>query len=372
MSATPVLLVVRELGLGGIERDVTKLALGLDRERYVPYVAAYKPSGPRFDELTKANIPVLPLEFPSLLSRQAVFAAARFASFVERHRIGIVHAFDPSSVFAVPLARMLQVPVVLSSQLGHRWLHDARTCRQLKFVDRWSDAVVVNCESLRDHMVGLHGVPRSKVELCYNGVQTTDFYPGPGVRPPELAGASIVIGSISVLRPEKALHELQDAFAQVLPRALEAKLLIVGNGPELPRLQENRARLGIERSCVLSPAVASVAPLMRAIDIFVSCSHSEAFSNAILEAMACGCAVLGSRVGGTPELIGEDERGLLFEKGNVADMTAKLARLVQDRDLRSNLSKNAAKFAKTELNVEKNVERTMQIYDTLLNRKARV
>jgi L-malate glycosyltransferase len=365
----PVLLMVRELGLGGIERDVAKLALGFDRSRFTPYVATYKPLGPRYDELQKAGVPVLHLQFPSLLSLQALSAGARFRTFIRNHRIQIVHAFDPSSVFGVPLARLLRVPVVLSSQLGHRELHDPRTRKQLKLVDRWSDAVVVNCEALRRHLIDGHAVPREKIELCYNGVETKEFYPAAAHRPAELTDASLVVGAVCVLRPEKGLDLLQEAFARVRHLVPACKLLIVGNGPELERLQNNAKRLGLQDACVFLPAVASVAPLMRAIDIFVSCSHSEAFSNAILEAMACGCCVVGSRVGGTPELTGEDERGLLFGSGSIDELAGKLAMTMRDETLRKSLGEKAAAFAKSKLNVEANVERTMQIYDTLLERR---
>ena len=131
-APVPVLFMVRELGLGGIERDVAKLALRIDRTRFTPFVATYKPEGPRYDELVRAAIPVLHLDFPSLLSTQALSAAYGLASFIRQHQIQIVHAFDPSSVFGVPLARMLRVPVVLSSQLGHRELHDPRTRKTVK------------------------------------------------------------------------------------------------------------------------------------------------------------------------------------------------------------------------------------------------
>ena len=369
-----VLLMVRELGLGGIERDVAKLALGFDRTRFIPYVATYKPEGPRYDELRRADVPILHLQFASLLSFQALSAASRFREFIRRNDIEIVHAFDPSSVFGVPLARLLRVPVVLSSQLGHRDLHDPRTRKQLKLVDRWSDAVVVNCEALRLHLTNRHSVPAGKIELCYNGVETREFYPGPTTPPAQVEGTPLLVGTVCVLRPEKGLDLLQAAFARVRHLVPGCKLLIVGNGPELDRLKTNSEKLGIQSDCVFLPAVASVAPIMRAMNIFVSCSHSEAFSNAILEAMACGCCTVGSRVGGTPELLGpentgEEGRGILFESGNVDDLAAKLATAMTNESLRRSVGANAAEFARTKLNVETNIDRTMQIYDMLLQRR---
>jgi glycosyltransferase involved in cell wall biosynthesis len=127
--------------------------------------------------------------------------------------------------------------------------------------------------------------------------------------------------------------------------------------------------LGLGDSCIFLPATPDVAKFLRAIDIFVSCSYSEAFSNSILEAMACGCCVIGSRVGGTPELIEDEDRGLLFTAGNADELAQRLSRVIQDVPLRKKLSVRAAKFAANKLSIETAVQRTMQIYETLLRRK---
>jgi glycosyltransferase involved in cell wall biosynthesis len=148
-----------------------------------------------------------------------------------------------------------------------------------------------------------------------------------------------------------------------------AKLLLVGSGPELPKLQANASRLGIQEDCIFLPAVSDVAPFLHAIDIFVSCSYSEAFSNSLLEAMACGCCVVGSRVGGTPELIAEGERGLLFESGNVDELAGKLTMLIEDVSLRKRLAASAAEFAARDLNMDRAIQCMSGIYETMLRRK---
>ena len=172
-----------------------------------------------------------------------------------------------------------------------------------------------------------------------------------------------------MLRPEKGLDVLQSAFARVRHLVPGSKLLIAGSGPELERLQAHAGQLGLGQDCVFLSAVASVAPILRSIDIFVSSSHSEAFSNALLEAMACGCCVVGSRVGGTPELIGENERGLLFTKGSSEDLADKLAGLMLNPDARRSFASRAAEFARNSLSMESNAQRASEIYDMLLDRK---
>jgi glycosyltransferase involved in cell wall biosynthesis len=162
---------------------------------------------------------------------------------------------------------------------------------------------------------------------------------------------------------------LQEAFAKVRNLSANPKLLIVGSGPELEKLKANADRLRILDSSIFVPASRQVADYMRTIDIFVSCSYSEAFSNSILEAMACGSCVLGSRVGGTPELISDAERGLLFTSNDLNDLADKLTRLIQEPDLRRQFGKRAAQFAATKLSMAVNLQRTSEIYRKFLRAK---
>jgi glycosyltransferase involved in cell wall biosynthesis len=364
---TPILLTVRELHHGGIERDVTKIALKIDRSRFEPHVASYQAEGMRFEELVRAGIPFLHVPFHSLKSPTALSAAMRIRRYIREHRIRLVHAYDSSAVFVVPIARALRVPAVLSSTLGSRDLLDRRTRRQVRWTDRIVDSIVVNCEAMRRHMIDDEHVPSERIQLCYNGVDMAEFHPEATRKP--IADASIVIGTVCVLRREKALDLLQEAFARVCHLKLGMKLLIVGSGPELSRLEANNRRLGLQGVCEFVPATQLVPQFLRACDIFVSCSNSEAFSNTILEAMACGCGVVGSRVGGTPELIGNDERGLLFQSGNAGDLAAKLTTLIGNEALRRAFGARAVEFARRNLSIEIAAARMAEIYELTLHRK---
>jgi glycosyltransferase involved in cell wall biosynthesis len=265
----------------------------------------------------------------------------------------------------------MRVPVTITSQLSYREILDRRTQRLLRMTDRMADAVLVNCEAIRKYMIENEHVPAQRVELCYNGVNTTEFFPAEIPRPDAISRASLVIGTVCALRPEKALTVLQEAFSQVLYLDSNMKLVFVGSGPLLASLQENAARLGIAEANIFIPATRDVPTWLQSMDIFVSPSYSEAFSNSLLEAMACGCPVVGSRVGGTPELIGSnDERGFLFKSGDAADLAGKLSKLIMDVNLRRNLAILAARFVRENLTIEIAAERTAAIYETLLHRKA--
>ena len=362
-----VLLMVRELDRGGVEGEVEKLALTLDPSRFSPHVAAYYAQGLRYEKLVSAGIPILHLPVRKLASLDTLRLALKLRDYIRAHNIRIVHSYDASGVFGLAVAQMAKVPVVIGSQLGYREILDRNTRWLLRLSDWYSDAVLVNCEAIRNYMIESQRVPARKLRLCYNGVVTTEFFPDRRTRPEPLAGASLVIGTVCVLRPEKNLPLLQEAFSRVAQLRSAMRLVIVGSGPELDKLKDNARRLGIQESSMFIPAPREVASWMRGMDIFVLPSYSEAFSNSLLEAMACGCAVVGSQVGGTPELIGTDgHRGLLFESGNVEQLTDRLAYLVQDDHSRQELGANAAVHVRTNLRIDKAANVISEIYERLL------
>lgn len=362
----PVLLLVRELGIGGCERDLTKIAVGLDRSRFSPLVACFRPEGIRADELKAARVPVVELPVRSFRNRTVLSGAAAFRRCLRQHRIRLVHAWDvPGGLFAIPLARLVGVPHVVFSQLSHRELVDGPTAFLLRRIDRLSHRIHVNCEAMRRYMIEHEGVPGERLYLCHNGVDTSIFHNNGRGRPESLRDASLVIGTVAALRPEKRIDVLVRAFAG-LPPDSGAKLVIVGSGPLRRSLESLAGELGVVGNCVFIPTTREVACWMRAIDIFVLPSDSEAFSNALLEAMACGCCPVGSEVGGTPELIAHGGHGFLFPRGDAEALSAHLKCLVANHELRKRFALQAAAFARENFPIEKTLNRMESLYQTLL------
>jgi glycosyltransferase involved in cell wall biosynthesis len=178
-----------------------------------------------------------------------------------------------------------------------------------------------------------------------------------------------VIGTVAVLREEKNLTLLLDAFVSVHATDPNAMLLIVGDGPMKPHLLRHAERLGLGNRCLFREATPHPADWMRAIDVFVLCSRSESFPNALLEAMACGCCPVASRVGGTSELVRHGETGLLFDPGETDQLTEALSHLTTDADFRSRLAKAAAQFVHEHLTIDIAAERLSDIYRQLLGKE---
>jgi glycosyltransferase involved in cell wall biosynthesis len=363
--------MVRQLGLGGSERQLTEVARKLDRSRFTPYAGCFWPGGLRSRELEAAGVPVICFDVTSLKPRGAWSAVRRIAGFLRRNRIALVHTFDvPSTLMMTPVVRVagrgIPGTAMLSSQRAHRELTPALGRWLLRISDRMVDGIVVNCEYLRRHLIEDERVSPGRIHLCRNGVDLNVFHPGANFRPPQLGEASLVIGVVCALRPEKGLDMLISAFARLRPERAGLRLAIVGSGPCLSALQAQAEELGVAGQCVFEPGTTEVAAWLRCFDVFVLPSRSEALSNSLMEAMACGCCVAASDRGGNPELVSHGGTGLLFPAGDVERLAAALRLLIEDADLRIRLGRAAAERMRSDFTIEGSARRMAEIYGGML------
>jgi L-malate glycosyltransferase len=362
----PVLLLSRSVGPGGGERQMATTALSLDRARYTPHVA-YAETGFWAPILEHAGIRLHWIRSRSLMSRRGVTEMARLRAYIGDHGIRIVQPFDyATNVYAIPIARSVRGVAALSNLRCHMDLIPPRDRRLNYLSHRLASAVVVNSNALRTHLVEDYRIASEKIHVCYNGLDTSTFRPGARRRIAELEGKALVIGTVCVLRPEKNLPLLLKSFAAVAPKLGDVALLVVGSGPEEASLRQLAATLGIGGQCVFQSSVRDVVPYLHSIDIFVLPSVTEGLSNSIMEALACGCCVIASNVGGTPELIDHGVNGLLFPSGDLQALTTALASVAGDASLRATLSQAGAAQAQSRFSVAAAAARMQEIYDTVL------
>jgi len=359
-------MLARVLDAGGIERAVSQLSRHLPVHGIQPHVGCFNPGGMRWREIEAAGIPVLEVPVKSFRSKSAIEGARVMRNYIVKQNIRLVHAFDvPADIFAVSLTRYLRVPV-LSTQQCYRELSPFHIQLIMGLMDRMAAGVLVNCEALADHLSNDWKLRRNRIHVCDNGYEPEEFHSSDRKRMPMLQGASTVIGTVAVLRPEKNLKILIEAFARVHQLDRGTQLVIVGSGPIKAELMRQAADLQVAGACIFQEAVSEPAEWMRAIDVFVLSSTTEGSSNSLLEAMACGCCPVASRVGGTPELVRDRDHGILFESGNVDELTNALVSLVQHPEERQKIGDNAAAFARENLTIQQACKRLAEIYRKLI------
>jgi len=364
----PIVLMARSLDLGGSERQLSEIAMALDPALFRVAVACFSAHGSRADELRRAQIPVVEFAITSFAKPHAVVLAWAFVRWLRRRRAVIVHPFDvPTTLFAVPLARIARVPVVLASQRGDRRLFPWAYRRALRLTDRLADGLVLNSKYVRGVLSAEFGLRAERMHTLLNGVDTNVFHPAGRARRPELPAGGSVIGVVTVLRSEKSLETLLDAFARLHEKSHQ--LVIVGDGPSKEALLGRAQELKVADRCVFVPATFDVASWYRSIDVFVLPSTNESFSNSLMEAMACGCAVVASNIGGNPELVRHDDNGLLFEAGDASNLAHQLDRLLSDAVFRESLASAAIRTIHARFTREVSARRFAVFYEGMLRLK---
>lgn len=338
------------------------MAKALDRAAFRPHVGCFHVEGFRAEELRAAGVPVARFSVTSFVGPSVISGLAAIWRYIREHKIRLVHTFDvPLNLFGVPAACLFRVPCVLSSQRAHRALTPGIRRRLLRLTDRMVDGIVVNSEAVRRELIKEDRVPPRLIHLCYNGIDAAFFE---SHRSP--ATGSIVIGLICALRPEKSVETLLEAFARWNVPQAATRLRIIGSGPSLPSLERLARKLNLDDRCTFEPAIKNIPAALEGIDIFVLPSLSESLSNSLMEAMASGCCVVASKTGGNPELVTDQQTGLLFPPGDSAALAACLDLLLRNATLRTRLAAAGVERMRTEFTVERAARRMAEIYGEVL------
>src|SRR5204862_319969 len=141
-----------------------------------------------------------------------------------------------------------------------------------------------------------------------------------------------IVIHVSNFRPVKRVPAVVDVFARIC-RGTPARLLMVGDGPDLDEAMQRARSLGVSDQVNFLGEQDSVLPLLSVSDVFLLPSAQESFGLAALEAMACDVPVVASRVGGLPEVIAHGTSGFLHEPGDLDGMAESAIRLLTDAPL---------------------------------------
>ncbi|MDE0960463.1 MAG: N-acetyl-alpha-D-glucosaminyl L-malate synthase BshA [Planctomycetota bacterium] len=189
--------------------------------------------------------------------------------------------------------------------------------------------------------------PEVEIETIPNAIDSSIFSPehrDTQLRARFATPDELLVAHVSNFRPVKRVDDVVSAFA-IAARDLPARLLMIGQGPELVKAQEKARQLGVyDRISWLGP-IDDIAALLASSDLFLLPSENESFGLAALEAMSSGLPVVATRSGGLPDVVVDGETGLLAEVGDIESLAAHCHRLLTDAPLRHKMSSTARKVA---------------------------
>jgi glycosyltransferase involved in cell wall biosynthesis len=320
-----IVRVITWLPVGGIERRLVATLPRLAALGWDVSLACLRERGALADQLEAAGVPVRVIPFRSRLSPLALRALA--AHFRAR-RASIVHAhMYRSNIPATIAARAAGVPAMFAHIHNVGTWETPRQAWLDRATARWRTGTIAVSEAVAADVRATLRLPPERVPVIHNGIDTEEFRPDPALREATRAALGIAPGERMVLVPAR-LHPnknplgMIEAFAAAAPP--EARLAFAGDGPMRAEIEAALAARGLGSRAMLLGRRDDMPALYNAADLTALPSLKEGFSNAILEALACGCPVLASDAGGNGEAI-TPETGWLHRAGDQEGLRRDLA-----------------------------------------------
>lgn len=325
-------LVITDLDVGGAERALVALALGLDRSRWNPQVVCLGAEGALATPLRDAGVPVVTLDARANRPFQAVF---RLAKALRAHRPELVQSFLFHANVASRLAALLaRRPWVIGG---------LRVAEREKAWHRRLDRLTVPL-ALGSVCVS-NGVERFAIETSRirpdrlvtipNGIDPAPIDAAPpvdraSIQVPEDAHLALFVGRMTL---QKGVPVLLDAARIVARQHANWYLALVGDGPELASLRETAQRDAVLRDRLRWLGRRNDVPgLLHSCDILVLPSLWEGMPNVVLEAMAARRAVVATAVEGTEDLVVRDQTGWFVPRGDSARLAEALHEAASEPD----------------------------------------
>ncbi len=379
-----ILFIINDLKIGGAEKMLLYLISGLDRKVYNPVVCTLLDRGEYRDFLKANDIKYYSLNMQSYY--KIPFALFKLVKIARRENISIIHSYlFYSDLMARAAGFLAGVPVVITSM---RNIDLWRTPYHI-FIDSltygFSSAIISNSLAGASRLSNIEKIPADKIKVVYNAIKLDEYqrgesYSRQNFRKSIGVGADdIMVVTVARLEEQKDHLSLLKAARLTLEklslkkagvRAARIKFVIAGGGALIDELKDEAKKLGLSSSVIFLGTRTDIKDILHSSDIFLLTSIYEGMPNAILEAQACGVAVIATDVGGVSEIITDNFNGVLCKPKDIENIAEKLIYLIENPGVAEFLAKNALERLETKFSCSNLISKTCAIYKNLMVQNA--
>jgi glycosyltransferase involved in cell wall biosynthesis len=354
------------LGWGGQEHRVLAEARVMPRRGHRLLIAC-DPRGELYRRAGREDVAVLPLQFGGRANFAAWLALRRL---LLKERVDILNTHSSLDSWVgfsawltignkIRLMRTRHLSTAVSANWPTRRLYQAPA------------AVITTGQGISELLHQRLGIPRERLHAIPTGVDLAHFAPR---RPnPALAAGlhlppkAFIFGTISVLRSWKGHLYLLEAVKHLGEEGLAAVLVIVGDGPYRPVIEEKIRELGLGGQVRLVGHQEAVPEWLALMDAVVLASYAnEGVPQALLQALAMGKPVAATAVGGIPEVIVPEETGLLAPPRDFRALAQAMSRLARDASLRESLSRRGLQVVAARYSLERMADALEAVYGEIM------
>ncbi|MGC9064032.1 MAG: glycosyltransferase [bacterium] len=363
--ANRISLVMPSTNIGGAERVMTNLSIGLKEKGFNVDLVLVDSKGP-FRELIPENINIVDLN-----SSRVLYSLPKFVQYLKKYKPDVViSAMDHQNIvtlWAIHIAKIKPVTIV---SVHNDWsvlynkvrsLKDKGLPLLMKRFYPWADYIVAVSQGTARSLSLITGIPLDKIKVIYNPVVTSDIFPKayePFDHPWFLPGEPPVILGVGRLTLQKDFETLIRAF-KIVRDTTPSRLLILGDWEERLRLESLIKEMRLQDDVSLPGFEKNPYKYMRRASIFVLSSVWEGFANVLAEAIALGIPVVSTNCPSGPSEILDDGRyGLLVDVGNPQQLAEAILKAMDNPPNREVLMKRGMDFS-----VDKIVDQYIALFE---------
>lgn len=367
MARRRICLVVGQLVIGGLEKQVYLLATGLDPRLFEVTVVSLAGGGVWAEALRRAGVLVVELDRRGHFDWRRLAALRRVFKTV---RPDLVYSFNyAGNVYATLAGLLAGVPILVTGE------RDIYLSRLTGLVERlllcFTECVVCNAEAIRRDLIDRVGFPEEKVITIPNAVVVP---PNPGPTERDVSRRAIgagddefVAGTITRIDAKKNLGMLVRAAALCGTTPARVRICIIGGGPDEDALRDAIREQGMDERITLLGPRQDARALLPGFDLFVLTSRIEGMPNTVMEAMAAGLPCVCTDVGGCGELIEDGVTGYLVPPGDDRALAGRILEMVADPRARAALGRSGKERIATNYTVGQMVSRVQKVFLQLLS-----
>jgi glycosyltransferase involved in cell wall biosynthesis len=310
----------------------------------------------------------LPYTEQSMVGELDIFASYKISRLCKKKNITILQAHSAHALSIGLFVKLFLPSLILIGvrrvdfSIGKGFFH------QLKYNNDKLNKIICISDFIKNVLLK-DGIPDNKLVTIRSGVDISKFksvIPSDSFRKQlGLNDKQLLIGTVAAFAGHKDFPNLLRAFALVIKKLPSTKLCIVGDGPQKNEIYKLTDELGIKNNIIFAGFVDNVGEYLKTFDIFVLASKKEGLGTSIIDAMSVGLPIIATRTGGIPELIKNEENGILVDPQNYNKLADSIIDLIEHPLKRKELSIAAIKSSQ-KFSIEETVKLNIDEYNRLI------
>ncbi len=353
-----ILHIIPALGMGGAERVVVDICLGLETSEFETVVLSFVSGGYWKEILEKKHIRVIELQKKSKFDFKNFLMIKKI---IKQEKPDIVHTHLGGDLYGRLAARLLGYKNIISTE--HNVNPDEGFLMNLikKITSTWANKIIAVSKAVERDLNHRYGIAKEKIRVIYNGIDMKNFI----AKETQSNNSLIQIGSAGRLTEQKGFAVLVKALAEL--KDLNFHCTIAGEGVKRAELEALVVTLGLTERVSLPGLNSDIPKFLHDLDIFVLPSLWEGLGIAVLEAGATSLPVVASNVDGIREIITDTKNGLLFEPGDAHALADTLRSLINNSNERERLGRALRERVSEHFSVSKMVAEYRKAYLEILS-----